>query len=138
MVDLPGLGLAAGAQVRQHGVDAVLVDQAQAGIGNAQAHPAVLALDPETAVLQVHFEPALGLVVGVGHVVPHHRALARHFADACHEHSIKSTAVTGGRTWGPPPDRPPPPNRGAGTPWAAAAPTLFFTRSMPPRPFPRA
>src|SRR3954452_10203217 len=84
MVLLLRLSLAAGAHVRQHSVDAILVDQAHCGVGNAQADEAVLALDPETAVLQVRQEPAPGLVVGVGDVVPHHRAFARHVADACH------------------------------------------------------
>src|SRR6185369_1709012 len=78
-------GLAACAQVCEHGVDAVLVDQAQRGARNTQAHPAVFSLDPETAVLQVRQEPAFGSVVGVGNVVPDHRAFARYVAYACHK-----------------------------------------------------
>src|SRR4051812_50127028 len=38
------------------------------------------------------------------------------------EHSIKSTAVTGGRAGGPPPDPPPPPNPGGGNPPPGGAP----------------
>src|SRR5690606_14110527 len=56
-------GFAAGAQVRQHGLDAVLVDGAQRARAHAQANPAVFAFDPELAVLQVREEAALGLVV---------------------------------------------------------------------------
>ena len=40
---------AAGAQVGEHRVDALLVDQAQRRVGDAQAHPAV-PLKPEAAV----------------------------------------------------------------------------------------
>lgn len=44
---------AAGAQVSEHGVDAVFVDDAQAGVAQAHAHPAVFALNPELAILQI-------------------------------------------------------------------------------------
>src|SRR3546814_6119032 len=44
---------AAGAQVGQHGVDAVLVDDADGLGGNTQANPAVFAFNPEPARLQV-------------------------------------------------------------------------------------
>ena len=74
-----------GAQFGQDGFDAVLVDQAQAGVGNAQADPAVLAFDPEAAVLQIRQEAALGLVVGVGNIVAHHRGFSRHLADSSHD-----------------------------------------------------
>src|SRR4029077_8305023 len=86
--------LAPRAQVSEHGVDAILVDQAQGCAGYPQANPAVFALDPETAVLQVRHEPALGFVVGVGNVVPDHRALARDFTYACHEDTPIETAAT--------------------------------------------
>ncbi len=55
-----------------------------AGVGQPQVDPAVLAFDPETATLQVRQEPALGLVVGVGHVVTHHRGFARYLTDSSH------------------------------------------------------
>jgi hypothetical protein len=84
-VFLSELGLATCAQVGEHGVNAIFVDQTQGGAGHAQAHPTVLALDPEPAVLQVGHEAALGFVVGVGNVVPNHRAFARDFTFACHE-----------------------------------------------------
>src|SRR3546814_4142226 len=47
---------AAGAQVGQDDVDAVLVDGAHGGCGNAQFHPTVLTGDPEAALVQVRSE----------------------------------------------------------------------------------
>ena len=79
--------LALGAQIGDDLVDADLVDQTQSGVADAQAHPAVLGLHPETAVLQVRQEPALGFVVGVGDIVPDHGLLARDLTDACHDAS---------------------------------------------------
>src|SRR5512144_2518436 len=74
-----------GAQVGENGIDALLVDQAQAGIGQAQRHPAVLAFDPELAALQVRHEEPLGLVVRMRNVVTDHRVLARYLADFRHD-----------------------------------------------------
>jgi hypothetical protein len=79
-----GLSLTAFAQVCENSINAIFVDQAQSGAGNAQAHPTVFALNPETAILQVRQEPALGFVVGVGNIVSDHGAFARYVADACH------------------------------------------------------
>src|SRR3546814_15474255 len=67
---------AAGAQVGQDDVDAVLVDGAHGGCGNAQFHPTVLTGDPEAALVQVGEETAAGFVVGVRDVVAAHHALA--------------------------------------------------------------
>src|ERR1700674_1012388 len=76
--------LAARTKVRQHRIDTVLVDRAQRGISQPQVDPAVLALDPKAAALQIRQEPALGLVVGVGNVVPYHRGLARDLTNSSH------------------------------------------------------
>src|SRR6266852_8857608 len=76
--------LAARAKVRQHRIDTVLVDRAQCGVGQPQIDPAVLALDPKATALQVRQEPALGLVVGMGNVVPNHRGFARDLTDSSH------------------------------------------------------
>src|SRR5438309_4860913 len=67
--------LAARTHLGKHGFDTVLVDGAQTGVRQAQVHPAVFAVDPEATTLQVREEPALGLVVGVGNVVPNHGGL---------------------------------------------------------------
>src|SRR5690606_5376007 len=76
---------AAGAQVGQHRIDALLVDQPQRRVGDAQADPAVLALDPEAAVLKVRQEAALGLVVRVRDVVADHRRFSGDLADSGHD-----------------------------------------------------
>jgi hypothetical protein len=81
--------LTTGAHVCEHGFNAVFVDQAQCSAGHAQAHPTVFALNPEPAVLQVGHEAALGFVVGVGNIVPAHRAFARYVAHFCHASSFK-------------------------------------------------
>src|SRR5690606_26223786 len=76
--------LAALAQVGEHGVDAVLVDGAQCSRGNAQLHPAVLAGDPEPALVQVRLEAAAGFVHRVRDVVASRRTLAGDLADSGH------------------------------------------------------
>src|SRR5258708_3097825 len=76
--------LAARAQLGEDDVDALLVDRTQTGVGQPKAHPAVLALDPELAALQVRQEPAPGPVVGVGNIVAHHRAFTRYYTNSSH------------------------------------------------------
>src|SRR5690606_35813897 len=76
---------AAGAEIGQNDVDAVLVDGAHGSRGNAQLHPAVLAGDPEPALVQVREEAATGLVVGVGDVVARLHALAGDLANSGHD-----------------------------------------------------
>src|SRR6476620_8202016 len=75
---------AAGAEFGQNAVDAVLVDGAQRMRGNLQLDPAVLAGDPETALMQVGQEATTGLVVGVRDVVAGLHALAGNLAYAGH------------------------------------------------------
>src|ERR1700728_4190265 len=82
------LGFTACAQICEHSVDTVLVDQAQAGVRNAQTHPTVFAFHPNTAVLQVRQEPALGSVVRVGNVVSAHRRFPSYLAYACHMRAL--------------------------------------------------
>jgi hypothetical protein len=84
LFQLKGLGLTTGAQICEHSVDTVFVDQTQTGVRDPQANPTVFRLNPKTTVLQVRQEPALGFVVGVGNIVPNHRAFARDFTYACH------------------------------------------------------
>src|SRR5205809_6338417 len=85
MVGLASDVLAARAHLGEHDVETLLVDEAQARAGETHLHPAVLALDPEAAILQVRQVAALGLVVGVGHVVSDSGGLPRHLAYAGHE-----------------------------------------------------
>jgi hypothetical protein len=81
---LSGSGLTTGTHVSEHGIDAIFVDQAQSGAGDAQTHPAVFAFHPEAAVLQVGHEAALGLVVGVRNVVANHGTFAGDFTEFGH------------------------------------------------------
>ncbi len=78
------LSLAAGAQIGQHGINTVFVNQTQCSARYAQANPTVLALNPKTTVLQVRQKTTLGSVVGVGNVVSRHGLFARNFTYACH------------------------------------------------------
>src|SRR5690606_6220642 len=76
---------AAGAEFGQNAFDAVLVDGAQCLRGNLQLDPAVLAGDPEAALVQVGQEAATGLVVGMRDVVAGLHALAGDLAYAGHD-----------------------------------------------------
>src|SRR5436190_7758765 len=80
--------LAAGAQLRQHDVNTLLVDETQSGVGQPQADPALFAFDPEAAPLQVRQKTALGFVIGVRNVVAHHRGLTGNLADSSHDSSL--------------------------------------------------
>src|SRR5690606_15243790 len=82
--------LAAGTQVGQNGIDALLVDGAQGSGGNTQLHPTVLRSHPEAALVQVGEETAAGLVVGVRDVVAGLHALAGNLANAGHTHLERS------------------------------------------------
>jgi hypothetical protein len=72
---------AAGAYLGQYGVNAPLVDDAHAFGGQAQAHPTVLALDPEPVSMQVGEKTAFGFIVRMGNIVSRYRALAGYLAD---------------------------------------------------------
>src|SRR6185437_14577484 len=82
------LDFAACAQIGEHGIDAILIDEAQTGVRNAQAHETVFAFHPETAVLQVRQEAPLRLVVRVGNVVAAHRRFPSYLAYACHMRAL--------------------------------------------------
>src|SRR5690606_36101016 len=81
---------AAGTQLGQNGVDAVLVDGAQGSSGNTQLHPTVLGGHPEAELVQVGVETAAGLVVCVRDVVAGLHALAGNLANAGHTHLERS------------------------------------------------
>ena len=59
-------------------------DGAQGVGGNAQLDPALLAGDPEPALVQVRQPAAAGLVVGVRNIVAALNGLSGHLANACH------------------------------------------------------
>src|SRR4051794_27204083 len=69
---------------REHGIDALLVDGAQSLVGQTQGDPALLALDPQTPIMQVRQETSMRLVVGVGNVVSVKNALAGDLTDPGH------------------------------------------------------
>src|SRR5574343_440660 len=98
------LDFAAGTQVGQNGVDALLVDDAQASVGNTQTHEAVFSIDPETTILQVRQEAALRFVIGVGNIVPNHRGFTRDLADLRYDGAPefarrKSGSITKSPAW---------------------------------------
>jgi hypothetical protein len=72
---------AAGPQIRQHGVDAFLIDDPHAFGRETQANPALLALDPEPVGMQVGEKTAFGLVVRMGNVVSRDRTFTGYLAD---------------------------------------------------------
>jgi hypothetical protein len=83
-----GLGL------DQEGVEAAAVVDALDGVGrDPQAHVAAERVRDEGDVAQVRQEPALGLDIGVAHLVTHQRPLGRQFAAPCHRD--KSSAFPG-------------------------------------------
>src|SRR4051812_27912685 len=80
---------AALAKLGEHDFDALLVDDAQSRGRYAKAHPALLLFEPEAAPLQVGQEAALGLVVGVGNMMPRLRLLSGDLADSGHESGLR-------------------------------------------------
>src|SRR5687768_12058186 len=104
---------AAGAHFGQHGIDAVLVDGTQAIGRHAQLDPAVLAGDPEAALVDVGVELATGAVVGMRDVVTAHHLLAGHLANSAHccvprvgisawpgRYRLRAPALAGRTRWG--------------------------------------
>ena len=71
-------------EIREHGIDAVLVDDAQPPAGNAQPHPALFALDPELAVVEIRLEAPPRPVLCVGDVVPPNAAFSGDLTDFGH------------------------------------------------------
>jgi len=58
-----GLGLTAFAQVSENGIDAIFIDQAQGGAGNAQTHPTVFPRQQQNQA-PVPAEPAIPSFLG--------------------------------------------------------------------------
>ena len=87
LIDKKGIDVVL-ADLRARG-EAFLVDEPKGGIAHAQADPAVLALDPEAAALQVRQETALRLVVRVRDVVADHRRLTGDLTDSGHGRCVR-------------------------------------------------
>src|SRR3569833_645387 len=75
---------ALGAEFGEHNVDALLLDRAQTVGRNAQRHPALLGLNPETLCMQVGQEAPTLLIVRVRGAISNCRPLAGELADAGH------------------------------------------------------
>ena len=73
--------LAAGVDIRQHLLDTKPVDNAQAFAADPQPDPALFAFQPEPTPVQIRHKASLGLVIGMGHVVPDQRPLAGDLTD---------------------------------------------------------
>jgi len=63
----------------------MLIDDAQAFVGNAQPNVALLGFDPESLELQVRQKAPTSFVVGMGNVVAALRTLPGDLADLGHE-----------------------------------------------------
>ena len=77
------------AQLGNDLVDALLFNRTQPVRGNAQGHPTLLGLDPETLRTQVRQKAAALLVVGVRDAVTDGRLLAGDFANAGHTNNLE-------------------------------------------------
>lgn len=75
----------------QRRVNTILVNCPQCCIGQAQANPAILALNPESAMLQIRQKAPLGFVVGMGNMVAGHRFLASDFTYSCHDDILQNS-----------------------------------------------
>src|SRR5689334_9586598 len=82
-----------GAQLGNDHVDALLLDGAQRIRGDAQAHPALLALEPEPLRMQVRQEAATLLVVGVRDAISGGRPFAGDFTDAGHRAAFVESMI---------------------------------------------
>jgi hypothetical protein len=73
-------------RVSQNGllVDALLIDNPEAVLGNPQLHIALLTLHPDSLVMEIRQEAAPRLVMSVRHVISGHRSFSGDLADAGH------------------------------------------------------
>ncbi len=76
---------AVGAQVSDDFLDAVLIDDTNALVRDAQTNEAFLGFEPESLVLQIRQKATTSSVVGVGNVIAAHRALPSHLANLGHD-----------------------------------------------------
>ena len=84
----PKIGLdffAASAKIGENGIDTELVDDTQAGIGDAKRNPAVFGLDEEAAVMQIGHKAPFGLVIGMRNRITGHGFFTCDLANASHK-----------------------------------------------------
>ena len=75
-----------------HGIKSLFVDGPD-GLGRQlQGNPFVFFSEEETLGLEVRKEPALGLDIGVGNLVPGYRLLARHLTYSGHDRNYFGSA----------------------------------------------
>src|SRR5678815_1290815 len=89
------------AQLTDNRLDALLFDRAQTIAGDAQADPALLALEPETLRVQVRQETPALLVVGVRDVVAGQGSLAGDLTDFRHDRASRPRGAPDGNEAGP-------------------------------------
>ena len=70
--------------IRENRVNAELIDRTQARIRQTKTNPAVFALNPETAILQIRHKATLGLVIRVRDLMADHRRLTGDLTHSCH------------------------------------------------------
>ena len=73
--------LAASTQLFQNGLDPALIDNTHPFGRDAQRNEALLGLNPETMVMQVRQETALGAILGVRDIVTGHGPFTRNLTD---------------------------------------------------------
>ena len=83
--------VAAGTDFGQCRVNTVLIYCTQRYVGEAQANPAIFALNPESAMLQIRQKTPFGLVVSVGNMVASHGFLAGDFTYSCHDDILQNS-----------------------------------------------
>ena len=70
--------------IRENRVNAEHIDRTQARIRQTKTNPAVFALTPETAILQIRHKAPLGLVIRVRDLMADHRRLTGDLTHSCH------------------------------------------------------
>src|SRR4029453_11628426 len=81
---------ALGAQLRDDGLDALLLERTQAVTGHPQGDPALLTLEPETLRMEVRQKPASAAIVRVRYRVAAGGPLAGDLTDFGHDRSPAS------------------------------------------------
>src|SRR5690606_5619277 len=86
---------ALGPELAKHGVDTALVDLADSGRADAEAHEARLGRRPEPVDLEVRKKADLRLTVGVRNPISNHRALSGDLTNLRHGKTPRALAERG-------------------------------------------